>query len=189
MKHLSHTVHNRIFVSIGTNVPGDWGGAPATIARCLIELKDRGIRCDKASSAYRTAPVGFLAQPDFTNMVLEMSCDLMPRDILNIFKLLEKLAGRRGRVRNGPRPLDLDLLSYRRWIVNWPVPRPRPPLVLPHPFLAERAFVLVPFAEIAPAWRHPVSGQTTFQMLGQLGGARHLERTGRIERLDWKPDL
>jgi 2-amino-4-hydroxy-6-hydroxymethyldihydropteridine diphosphokinase len=62
-------------------------------------------------------------------------------------------------------------------------------LVLPHPFLAERAFVLVPFAEIAPAWRHPVSGQTTFQMLGQLGGARHLERAGRIERLDWKLDL
>ncbi len=69
------------------------------------------------------------------------------------------------------------------------MPRPRPQLVLPHPFLAERAFVLVPFAEIAPAWRHPVSGKTAFQMLGQLGGARHLARTGRIERLDWKPDL
>lgn len=189
MKQLSHIVQNRIFVSVGANIPGAWGSPSATIVRCLKELERLGFKRLAVSSPYRTKPVGIRAQPDFMNMVIEMSCDRLPRDIIKAFKLLEHMAGRRGGPRNGPRALDLDLLAYRDWIVNWPTPRHRPPLVLPHPFLAERAFVLVPLAEIAPHWRHPVTGETARRMLARLGGARHLARTGLIERLDCRPDL
>jgi 2-amino-4-hydroxy-6-hydroxymethyldihydropteridine diphosphokinase len=189
VKQLSHFMQNQIFIGVGTNIPGAWGTQRETIARCLNELETLGFSRLRTSSAYRTRPVGVHAQPDFTNLVLELDCDILPRDIIRSFKRLEHLAGRRSGPRNGPRPLDLDLLAYRDWVVNWPTPRHRPKIVLPHPFVAERAFVLVPLAEIASGWRHPVTGQTARQMLLQLGGAAHLERTGQIERLDYVPDL
>ena len=189
VKYLSQYVHNRIFVGIGTNVAGAWGTPTEAIAKSLQELTRHGFSCISVSSPYLTRPVGLRAQPSYVNVVAELSCYYLPRKILKIFKCLERDAGRRSRVRNGPRPLDLDLLSYRDWVVNWPPAARRPPLVLPHPLLAERAFVLVPLAEIAPDWRHPVLGLTARLLLDRLGGARHLERCGEVIRLDRPLDL
>jgi 2-amino-4-hydroxy-6-hydroxymethyldihydropteridine diphosphokinase len=120
---------------------------------------------------------------------MELWCDNPPRNIIRLFKTLERAAGRRPRCRNAPRPLDLDLLSYGSLVVNWPPPRPRPALVLPHPLLAERPFVLAPLADIAPDWRHPVFGLTARALLARRGRRRDLERRGIIHRLEFPADL
>lgn len=189
MKHLSQNLRNRVLVSIGTNIPGAWGSPMDTLIRSLRELETQGFSRVSISSAYLTRPVGLHFQPAYINIASELSCDFLPQNIIRVFKRLEHDAGRRSRVRNGPRPLDLDLLSYRNWVVNWPPPVPRPPLVLPHPHLAERPFVLVPLVEIAPHWRHPVIGLTARRLLDRLGGAGHLARCAEVIRLDRPLDL
>jgi 2-amino-4-hydroxy-6-hydroxymethyldihydropteridine diphosphokinase len=110
-----------------------------------------------SSSLYRTAPVGYLDQPDFVNAVAEIETHLDPAALLDQLLLIEGRFGRERSTRNAPRTLDLDLLLHG----NRSVTSPR--LTLPHPRMAERAFVLVPLAEIAPD-----------VAVGTLGTAAHL---------------
>jgi 2-amino-4-hydroxy-6-hydroxymethyldihydropteridine diphosphokinase len=106
----------------------------------------------RASGIYQTEPWGYLDQPAFLNQVLEVETSLSPADLLAALKRLEAGLGRQATFRYGPRLIDLDILLYDQLVLN------QPDLVIPHSQLAQRAFVLVPLAELAPRLLHPLLG-------------------------------
>ncbi len=170
-----------IIIALGANVRGRAGSPIAALVRAGEWLNGGPARLAAFSSIWRSAPFGPIAQPSFFNAAAVVETDLGPAALLAFLKQLEARAGRRRGPAWGPRALDLDLIDYNGEIR-------RPPgmggkaaglaahaaqmrgLVLPHPGIAERAFVLKPLEEIAPGWRHPVTGQGASQMLARLPG-------------------
>lgn len=133
------------WTSIGLGLGANLGDAPAAISRALHVLEDRGrIRIDKISALYRTKPWGPVPQPDFANACAIGATDLAPRDLLAEVKAVEIALGRVTSERWGPRAIDIDILFYAGATLD------TPDLVIPHESLFERAFVLIPLAEIAP---------------------------------------
>jgi len=122
-----------------------------------------------ASSLYRTAPVGYADQPDFINAVARLRTGLSPRELLDALHAIENRHARRRSVRNAPRTLDLDLLLYGMLVLR------EEGLIVPHPRMHERAFVLLPLAELAPDVRVP-----GFATVARL--AEHVDRGG-VEKL------
>ena len=125
----------------------------------------------RISSFYRTDPVGRTDQPEFENAVAEVSWRGTPRALLSALKGIEKRMGRVDRGVNGPREIDLDILDFEGIVRGGADP------ILPHPRIAERRFVLAPLAEIAPAWRHPVTGKSAEELLAAVPirpGARRM---------------
>ena len=111
--------------------------------------------------------------PEFYNLVVLAHTKLSTGALLRRLKSIERSAGRRVLPRWSARPLDLDLLDRGGRILNWPAPtRPGGPLVLPHPLMHRRGFVIVPLADIAPHWRHPVLGVTAAALLKRDPGLR-----------------
>ena len=139
------------FVGLGANL----GAAAETLATALRALTEEpGVASVAASSVYRTAPVGDVPQDDFLNAVARVETTLRPLPLLDALHGIERRFGRQRFVRWGPRTLDLDLLFYADRVIR------HPRLTVPHPELHRRGFVLVPMADIAPDWRHPVLGET-----------------------------
>jgi 2-amino-4-hydroxy-6-hydroxymethyldihydropteridine diphosphokinase len=140
------------------------------VQRALRELDGHGLRLLRASTLIVTAPFGRPNQPVFVNAAAAIETHLPPEALMRRLHAIEYAAGRRRGVRWGPRTLDLDLLDYRGLIRNrsYPMAGGRRPLLLPHPGIAERSFVLEPLAEIAPHWRHPISHATAREMLRRL---------------------
>jgi 2-amino-4-hydroxy-6-hydroxymethyldihydropteridine diphosphokinase len=131
------------FIALGGNL----GDVRATFAQAIAMLCDGvEVRLLARSSDYRTPPWGITAQPSFINAVIAVATSLSPRQLLSRLQACERALGRdRGREQRwGPRPVDLDLLAYDDVTVC------EPDLTLPHPRLFERAFVLVPLAELGP---------------------------------------
>lgn len=130
----------RVGIGLGANL-----GAPAENLRRAVELlREAGLAFDALSSLYVTKPWGVTDQPDFINACALARTTLAPLALLDLFKAIEQAMGRRETRRWGPRVIDIDLLFYEDW--SWRDDR----LTLPHPALGERAFVLLPLAEIAP---------------------------------------
>jgi len=154
---------SQILVAIGANYPGPWGAPSETIHRALHELDGQGISLLSVSRLYETAAVGRAGQPPYVNAVVVIETTMPPEALLRRLKEIERGAGRRGGSPWGPRTLDLDILDYKRRIQNWQGPAPRfaragrRPLVLPHPWIEKRPFVLRPLLDVAPDWRHPVT--------------------------------
>ena len=123
---------------------GNLGDPAATIRRALARLGQEGVRIRQVSSLYRTPPWGPVEQPDFVNACATAETDLKPAELLGVTQSLERELGRVPGERWGPRALDIDILDYAGQRIE------EPGLTLPHPRLTERAFVLVPLAEIAP---------------------------------------
>jgi 2-amino-4-hydroxy-6-hydroxymethyldihydropteridine diphosphokinase len=147
------------YVALGSNL----GDRVEHLRSAIAALLHLGT-VEAVSSFYETAPVGLVAQPDFLNAVVALQTTLPPQELMAALLRIEQQHGR-GRsasVPKGPRTLDLDLLSYGD------VAMETPSLTLPHPSLAERRFVLAPLEEIAPLWRHPVSGKTAAELLAGL---------------------
>lgn len=129
---------------------GNVGDARATIAQAIATFCDgKDVKLLKRSSDYLTPPWGVEAQPPFVNACIVVETDLPPRELLARGQMVERLHGRdRAReTRWGPRTLDIDLIDYGGTAID------EPDLTLPHPRVLERAFVLVPLAEIVPDWR------------------------------------
>lgn len=183
-KQLSRTCRKSIVIAIGGNVPGKWGHPRQTIEKAMQLLACCGLQRIQRSPIYRTTASGQIRQPPYLNLVVTAKCALSPRQLLGLAKSLERRSGRRLVGRNGPRPLDIDLIDYAGKVVNWPSLRSRPQLVLPHPLMSDRPFVLVPLADLLPHWRHPVSGLTADQLLRRQGGIHRLMLRREISRVD-----
>ena len=139
-----------VYVALGSNL-GDPRQQVLDAVDALARLP--GTRLRQRSSLYRTPPWGVLEQPPFINAVVELDTELSPHALLDALLAIEQRAGRVRAERNGPRTLDLDLLHVEG------VQLDDPQLTLPHPRMAERAFVLLPLCDIAPTLRLP--GQAT----------------------------
>lgn len=146
----THTV----YLALGSNL----GDRRANLAGALQRLREI-VEIEKVSSIYETEPVGYLEQPHFLNMVCVGKTRLSPQALLTRVKEIEVTIGRQSTFRNGPRPIDIDILLYDDLHIS------QEHLTLPHPRMAERAFVLVPLAEIAPSVIDPVSGRTIQELL------------------------
>lgn len=167
-----------ILIGIGANLPHANHGSPIeTCEAALAALGKRGVRVVRRSRWYESAPVPPGPQPWFVNGVAAVETALEPGPLLDLLHAVEASFGRVRDEPGGPRVLDLDLLDYRGRRVADPAGGP----TVPHPRLAERAFVLLPLAEIAPAWRHPVSRRPVDRLIADLPPgqvARPVEQTG-----------
>jgi 2-amino-4-hydroxy-6-hydroxymethyldihydropteridine diphosphokinase len=121
-----------------------------------------GVQVQKRSAIYETPPWGFEDQPAFLNMVLRAETEFSPWKLLKTIKKLEGSMGRQQTFRNGPRLIDIDILFYDKLETE------QSGLTIPHPRIAERAFVLVPLAEIAPDFIHPVLQVTIQDLLSKV---------------------
>lgn len=156
-----------ILIALGANLPSAAGPPRRTLDQTLGLFPSYGLDVVVKSRWYRTPAVAPTAQPDFFNGVANVRSALPPEELLAMLHRIEAQFGRVRRRRWEARTLDLDLIDY-----DGMIRRPKiqgSSLALPHPLAAERAFVLVPLAEIAPAWRHPVSGETAGRLLERLG--------------------
>ncbi|MEQ8602735.1 MAG: 2-amino-4-hydroxy-6-hydroxymethyldihydropteridine diphosphokinase [Marivibrio sp.] len=132
--------------------------------RAAIEALPPAIAVAAQSRVYETAPMYVADQPAFLNMALRGTSALTPENLLARLKAIEAAVGRVETFRNGPRAIDLDILYYGDRIVD------APGLEIPHPRIAERAFVLIPAADVAPERRDPRTGRTVAEMLAAAPG-------------------
>jgi 2-amino-4-hydroxy-6-hydroxymethyldihydropteridine diphosphokinase len=151
-----------ILIALGANLPGPHGGPPETLVAAKAAIAARGIRILKSSRTWLTAPVPVSDQPRYHNEVVQVDASLTPLALLETLHDIEKEFGRARGERNAARVLDLDLLAYNGEIVD------RPELIIPHPRLHERAFVLLPLRDIAPYWTHPVTGTPIAALIAAL---------------------
>lgn len=159
----------RAYVGLGANL-----GDPLAQLRVAVGSIDRmpGTSLVATSSVYRSAPVGYLDQPDFYNAVAAIDTTLSPQALLAALLDIESAGGRTREFRNAPRLIDLDLLLYGDQRVD------DPDLTVPHPRLAERAFVLLPLAEVAPKCEVP--GQDGLDSLTGRVAGQSIERLGAL---------
>ena len=165
-----------ILIALGANLPTARFGTPVRgLDAALNALADAGVRTAARSRWYRSAPCPPASGPSFVNGVIRVETTLSPVPLMARLLAVEARFGRRRSVAGAARPLDLDLLDYHGRIVHRADDGSGPALILPHPRLARRAFVLTPLIEVAPDWRHPVIGATAASLLAAVATAQAVE--------------
>ena len=154
-----------VYLGLGSNL----GDREQNITRAL-ELLAPKVCIEQVSSLYETEPVGYLEQPEFLNAVCRGTTELTPWELLTLIKEAESTLGRIPSFRNAPRPIDIDILLYNNQVLY------SPQLTIPHPRLEERAFVVIPLAEIAPDLVHPVSQKKARELAKDIGGVDGVQK-------------
>ena len=158
------------YIGLGSNL----GDSAQNLRSALQMMKEFAVDV-QPSPMYRTAPQGFRSQPPFFNAVCCVTTRLTPFELMDRLLSIEAAIGRRRVFRNAPRVLDMDILTFGRRVLE------SPPLVLPHPRMAEREFVLRPLADIAPNMKHPVTGISVSEMLRNLPA-----QPEAMSRIEWR---
>jgi 2-amino-4-hydroxy-6-hydroxymethyldihydropteridine diphosphokinase len=151
-----------ILLGLGANLPSSAGPPRATIAAALPALQAAGVTALRRSGDYSSPAWPAGQGPDYVNAVAQVDTKLGPAALLKVLHHIEAAFGRKRRTQWEARPLDLDILDYWGLITDTESP------ALPHPWLAERPFVLWPLLEVAPAWTHPISGLGARALLDAL---------------------
>jgi 2-amino-4-hydroxy-6-hydroxymethyldihydropteridine diphosphokinase len=151
-----------ILIGLGANLPSQAGQPADTLKRALGELERQGVEIQGLSALYQTPAWPDPADPAFVNAVAAVKTSLQPVELLMLLHGVETDFGRLRSASNAPRTLDLDLLDYDGRVIA------DPQLMLPHPRMATRSFVLVPLRDVAPGWRHPVTGHGLMELLAAL---------------------
>ena len=159
-----------VYLGLGSNL----GERKTNLKRALCYLSER-MRLEQISSIYDTEPVGDINQPCFLNMVCQIMTTLSPEILLFAVKGIESKMGRLPNTSGKPRIIDIDILFYGDRVVN------TPELIIPHPRLAERAFVLAPLAELNPNLLHPVKKLSVQAMLDEVEGKSGVLLVGKME--------
>lgn len=160
-----------IYISLGANVPSRAGQPLETLRAAIAAMPQHGIRVTGTSGFYHSAAWPDPTDPPFVNAVVSVATQKGPYELLHGLLALERQFGRVRKTRWEPRSLDLDLIDYGGLISD------TDELMLPHPRMHERPFVLVPLRDLAPAWRHPDTGASIAELLENAGdgGVRLIE--------------
>lgn len=161
-----------VFLGLGTNM-----GKRKQNLQQALELLAEKVEIQKVSPIYETEPVGYTEQPLFLNLAVQGTTSLKPEKLLSWLKQIEGKMGRVSSFPNAPRPIDLDILFYDAKIIN------SKDLIIPHPRLTVRAFVLVPLNKIAPDLVHPGNGRTVKNLVKDLGSISGVHRWGEAEEI------
>ncbi len=153
------------YLGLGSNLRG----RQLNLTRA-VELLSQQVRVKQLSSLYETEPVGYQEQPRFLNAVCQLTTSLTPEELLALAKQVEAALGRTPSFPDAPRLIDIDILFYGNRVIS------SSQLTIPHPRLTERAFVLIPLAEIAPDLAHPVSGRKVREMLESVPGLEGVKK-------------
>jgi GTP cyclohydrolase-4 len=158
----------KAYLGLGSNL----GDRQNNLIQALQQMKAQ-VAVEEVSAFYETEPLGYVDQPRFINAVCLVSTELSPQELFHFLKRIERRMGRQPTFRNAPRPIDIDILFYEDLILD------SPELTIPHPRLAQRAFVLVPLAEIAPTLVHAVLKATIAELLQEVdtSGVRRLSHS------------
>lgn len=160
---------NQVFLSLGSNL----GQRDENIGRARIFLETMAGSIRKVSSLYETQPWGTTDGMNFYNLVAEINTHFEPPELLDILLEIERLCGRTpDSERYKPRIIDIDVLMFGNRIIS------RPNLVVPHPLIQERRFILTPLAEIAPGFVHPVLHKTINRLLEECTDDRQVLKIG-----------
>jgi len=146
---------HRVFLSIGSNI----GEKEKNCFNAIKRLKECGLIINKLSPVYITNPWGITNQPDFANMAIETFTDFLPTKLLYKLKEIEKEMGRKPAIKYGPRIIDIDIIFYDELVYN------SDELIIPHPLMHKRYFVLKPMNDIASDFLHPVFNLTIKELL------------------------
>lgn len=176
---------SEILLALGANLPNPEDDATSNIKRAVSELVSHGFTLRAVSRFYETPCFPAGAGPDYVNAAVCVTAPWSPLEVLRVVHAIETKMGRTRETRWGMRSLDIDLIAFDQLVLpdfdvyrNWSdmpaeeqILRAPDQLILPHPRLPERAFVLVPLSDVAPDWSHPVSGLTVMQMLASFSEA------------------
>ncbi len=153
-----------IYIALGANLPSIHGSPAQTLEEAKKVIVAQGVNVVKSSRTWLTAPVPYDPnQPDYSNAVIEVETDLDAHALLELMLSIETDFGRERSVKNAPRVIDLDLIAYHDEVIG-----DEPSLIVPHPRMQERGFVLRPMAELNDAWIHPVLKQGISALIEQL---------------------